>query len=79
MMTADSSQTRTWEFEGSGSYLAHPLARAEADSERLLTLSAFCVVSLRLCASLPRICHWPFWLISANCLGLKPPAAMTDA
>ena len=44
----------------------------------LLALSASCVFSLRLHASLPRIYSWFFSLMSASCLGLSPPAAMTD-
>ena len=40
----------------------------------------FCLLrlTLRLYASLPRICDWLFSLMSASCLGLRPPAAMTD-
>ena len=44
----------------------------------LLALSAFCVFPLRLYASLPRTHNWLFSLISDSCLGLRPPAAMTD-
>ena len=44
----------------------------------LLVLSAFCVFPLRPHASLPRTHNWLFSLTSASCLGLRPPAAMTD-
>ena len=44
----------------------------------LLALSASCVFSLRLYASLPRIYNWLFSLMNASCLGLRPPAVMTD-
>ena len=44
----------------------------------LLALSASCVSPLRLHASLPRTDDWLFSLMSASCLGLRPPAAMTD-
>ena len=44
----------------------------------LLTLSASCVLPLRLYASLPQTHNWLFSLMSASCLGLRPPAAMTD-
>ena len=44
----------------------------------LLALSASCVFLLRLDASLPRTHNWPFSLISDSCLGLRPPAAITD-
>ena len=44
----------------------------------LLALSASCVFTLRLQASLSRTYDWLFSLMSANCLGLRPPAAMTD-
>ena len=44
----------------------------------LLALSASCVFALRLRTSLPRTDNWLFSLMSASCLGLKPPAAMTD-
>ena len=45
----------------------------------LLTLSASCVFPLQLYASLPQIHNWLFSLMSASCLGLRPPAAMTDS
>ena len=44
----------------------------------LHTLSASCVSPLWLHASLPRTYDWLFSLMSASCLGLRPPAAMTD-
>ena len=44
----------------------------------LQALSAPCVFPLWLYASLPRTCDWLFSLMSANCLNLRPPAAMTD-
>ena len=44
----------------------------------LLTLSASCLFPLRLYASLPWTHNWLFSLMSTNCLGLRPPAAMTD-
>ena len=44
----------------------------------LLVLSASCVFPLRLHASLPRTYNWLFSMMSASCLGLRPPAAMTD-
>ena len=44
----------------------------------LLALSTSCVFPLWLDASLPRTYNWPFSLISDSCLGLKPPAAITD-
>ena len=44
----------------------------------LLALSASCVFPLLLCASLPRTYNWLSSLMSASCLGLRPPAAMTD-
>ena len=43
----------------------------------LLALSASCVLPLRRYASLPRTHIWLFSLMSASCLGLRPPAAMT--
>ena len=43
----------------------------------LLALSASCVFPLRLYASLSRTYHWPFLLMSANCLGLMFPSAVT--
>ena len=46
--------------------------------EMLLALSASCVFLLRLYAFLPRTYNWLFSLMSANCLGLRSPAAMTD-
>ena len=46
----------------------------------LLALSDISWVSpLGLHFSLPRTHNWLFSLMSANCLGLRPPAAMTDA
>ena len=36
------------------------------------------VVFLQLHASLPRTYNWLFSLLSASCLGLRPPAAMTN-
>ena len=44
----------------------------------MFALSASCVFPLQLLASLPRTRSWLFSLMSANCLGLRPPAAMTD-
>ena len=44
----------------------------------LHALSAFCVFPLRLYSSLPRTPNWLFSLMSASCLGLRPPAAMTN-
>ena len=44
----------------------------------LLTGFASCVFPLGLHASLPRTYDGLFSLMSANCLGLRPPAAMTD-
>ena len=46
----------------------------------LLALSASCVYPLQLHVSLPRSRshNWLFSLMSANCLGLRPPAVMTD-
>ena len=44
----------------------------------LLALSASCVFPLHLHVSLPRTYKWLFSLMSANCLGLRSPAAMTD-
>ena len=44
----------------------------------LLALSASCVAPLWLHASLPKTHNWLFSLISDSCLGLRPPAAMTD-
>ena len=44
----------------------------------LPALSASCVLPVRLHASLPCTYRWPFSLMSASCLGLRPPAAMTD-
>ena len=44
----------------------------------LLTLSASCVFPLWLYASLPRTHNGLFSLMSTICLGLRPPAAMTD-
>ena len=44
----------------------------------LLTLSASCIFPLWLHASLPRTYRWLFSLMSTSCLGLRPPAAMTD-
>ena len=44
----------------------------------LLALSASCVFTLRLQASLSRTYDWLFSLMSAICFGLRPPAAMTD-
>ena len=41
----------------------------------LLTLSASCTFPLQLHASLPL---WLFSLMSTSCLGMRPPAAMTD-
>ena len=41
-------------------------------------LSASCVFSLRLHASLPRTHNWLSSLLSASCLGLRRPAAMSD-
>ena len=43
----------------------------------LHALSASCVFPLQLCASLFQTYDWLFSLMSANCIGLKPPAAMT--
>ena len=43
----------------------------------LLTLSASCVFPSWLYASLPWTHNWLFSLISASCLGLRPPAVMT--
>ena len=44
----------------------------------LLALSASCIFPLWLYASLPQTHNWLFSLMSASCLGLRPPAAMTD-
>ena len=44
----------------------------------LHALSASCVFPLRLHASLSRTYDWLFSLMSASCLGLRPPAALTD-
>ena len=44
----------------------------------LLALSASCVFPLHLHVSLPRTYKWLFSLMSAGCLGLRSPAAMTD-
>ena len=44
----------------------------------LFALSASCVFPLRLYAFLPRTHNWLFSLMSASCLGLRPPAAMTN-
>ena len=44
----------------------------------LLALSAFYVFPLWLHASLPRTYDCLLSLMSTNCLGLRPPAAMTD-
>ena len=44
----------------------------------LIALSAPSVFPLRLHASLPRNYHWPFSVMTTNCLGLRPPATMTD-
>ena len=43
----------------------------------LLALFASCIFPLRLHASLPRTYNWLFSMMSASCLGLRPPAAMT--
>ena len=43
----------------------------------LLALSASCVFPLRIYAALPLTYNWLFSLMSASCLGLRPPAAMT--
>ena len=40
---------------------------------RLLTLPASCVFPLRLYASLPWMCDWPFSRMTKNCLSLRPP------
>ena len=45
----------------------------------LLVLPASGVFPLRLYASLPRTHNWLFLLMSASCLCLRPPAAMTVA
>ena len=44
----------------------------------LLALSASCVFPLRLYASQPRTHNGLFSLMSASCLGLRPPVAMTN-
>ena len=44
----------------------------------LFALSASWVLPLLLCASLPQTHNWLFSLMSTSCLGLRPPAAMTD-
>ena len=44
----------------------------------LLVLSASCVFPLQLYASLPQTHNWLLSLMRASCLGLRPPAAMTD-
>ena len=44
----------------------------------LFALSAYCIFPLRLYASQPRTHNWLFSLMSPSCLGLRPPAAMTD-
>ena len=47
-------------------------------SWRLLALPASCVSPLRLYASLCRTYERRFSLVSASCLSLRPPAAMSD-
>ena len=42
-----------------------------------LSVSSY-VFPLRLQASLPRTYDWLFSLMNANCLGLRPPAAIID-
>ena len=44
----------------------------------MLAFCAFCVFPLPLYASLPQIRSWLFSLMNTSCVGLRPPAAMTD-
>ena len=68
----------------SESWCAHPTALWTGERlgwgwlGGLLALSSSCVFLLRLQASLPRTYDWLFSLLSDNCLGLGPPAAMTE-
>ena len=45
---------------------------------RLLASCTSCVCPLWHYDSVPWTYDWPFSLMSANCLGLRPPAVMTD-
>ena len=81
-MMADSSQTRIL-GKVDGQFL-HTLMHFgqtmvwdedDRDAARFFCLLRF---SLRLHASLPRTYNWLFSLMSASCLGLRSPAAMTD-
>ena len=68
----------------SDAWRADPLAFWTGESRglrmtrMLLALCPSCVFPLRLHTSLPQTYDWLFSLMSASCLGLRPPAAMTD-
>ena len=54
-------------------------AKAWAEDDGVLfPLAVSCVLSLRLHACLLPTYDWLFSLMSASCLGLRPPAAITD-
>ena len=94
MITADSSQTRIWDgwwsvlacLPVAVVYFFMHIPYCSLDRwrfgprmvGRMLALSASFIFPLQLYASLPQTYDWLFSLMSTICLGLRPPAAMTD-
>ena len=66
-------QAKDWDEDGRDAACSFCLLRFF-----LLAFSASCVFPLRLYASLPRTHNRHFSVMSASCLGLRPPAAVID-